>query len=274
MKAYERHRLKEDKYVATVVWLAAKCRKYQKPLAGVVVVLLAATAIVVWTVASRRSEEKAAAAALSEVGAPADKTRREKDEEKEEAVKAAVSKYKQIASDYPATDAAPMALLQAAQLLAGAGKHKEAVGCFERALDLGKDLPGLVALAKRGLAARLEESGRVEAAISHYRDLEEKFGPAERARASWDIGRCYETLGSRPKAESYYRQCITHGAGSAWAELARSRLAALSAPAAKSVEAAKAAKSAAAPPKDEPIRITITPPSSPKEKPSAKHPPP
>ena len=245
MKASERHKLKEDKYVKAVASLAAWARQHRNGITAAVVVAVIAAAAVIWVAVSRSAAEEAAGALLAQARAKARGVQWAKQEEKEKTVKEVVAVCDQVVADYPAADAAPLALVYAGQLLSSQEKPKEAAAYFRKALAMGKRFPALIRLARRGLAEALEVSGDMEAAVAEYHVLNNGSVGIESARACWDIGRCCESLGKKDAAVQHYRKAVETGAGTMWQILADFRLTALSRP---SEDTSRADETPASPP--------------------------
>ena len=224
MKASERHRLKQDKYVQAMTRAVAWGRRNQKSIAVAVAIAVLAAALSIWLGVAHRAVEALARELLTEAEAKAQMALFEKPDLQAKAVNDVVSRCEMIAADYPKSAAARLALLEAAQLLARSKRAGEAVPYFERALKLSGRLAGLTALARRGLAEALEESGKLRKAIAQYRMLAAEEVSPEAVRANWDIGRCHETLGEADQAAEHYRKAADYGGASTWAKLARSRL--------------------------------------------------
>ncbi len=118
---------------------------------------------------------------------------------------------------------APQALLRAAELLTATGEPVKAGAYFERLVEMAGAPEGMKALARRGWAASLEQSGDVEKAIVQYKTLAEASTAQEAVEADWDIGRCYELLKDPENAKGFYEKAIAAGPESQWADLARFR---------------------------------------------------
>ena len=115
---------------------------------------------------------------------------------------------------YPDSDVAPQALLQAAELLTATGQPAKAAGYFERLVEMAGAPEGMKMLARRAWAASLEQSGDVEKAIVQYKALADASTPQEAVEADWDIGRCYEMLKDPENAKRFYRKAIESGSES------------------------------------------------------------
>ena len=224
MKAAERHRLKEDKYAETVVSGLQWAKAHQSKVIAVVAVILILAGAVVWTLHARMQAQQDAQAQFNEYQTSADRALGMKDENKAEGIKDALSHLDGLVKQYPDSDVAPQALLRAAELLATSGQPAKAAGYFERLRDMAGAPEGMKTLARRGLAASLEQSGEVEKAIVQYKALAEASTPQEAVEADWDIGRCYEILKDPENAKGFYQKAIESGGESKWADLARFRV--------------------------------------------------
>lgn len=224
MKAAERQKLKHDKYAETVVSGLQWAKEHQAKVIAVVASLLILAGAVVWTLHSRMQAQQDAQAQFNEYRTMADRALGMKDEARTEAVQDALTHLDGLVKSYPDSGVAPQALLQAAELLTATGRPAKAAGYFERLLGMSGAPEGMKALARRGLAASLEQSGEAEKAIVQYKALAASSAPQEAVEADWDIGRCYELLKDPENAKSFYRKAIELGGESKWAELARFRV--------------------------------------------------
>ena len=224
MKASERHRLKHDKYADTVAKSVEWAREHRTRLLVALAVVLLACAFATWLTLSRQSAERAAGDLLSEVREKAYIVSFMLEKTDEKTISEIVAGCDRIATDYPRTKAAPLALLRAGQVLNQTGRPDEAASFFRRALELADNRPGTVALARRGLAEALEESGKPKEAIANYRMLIAGDGSPADAQAKWDIARCHERLGETDKARDLYGKILTDSPDTPWAELARFRI--------------------------------------------------
>ena len=98
----------------------------------------------------------------------------------------------------------------------------------------GRRGPGLRTLAQRGLAESLEAAGKFQEAVQEYNtlaaDSQKAEARQETAEADWDVGRCYEHLGSIEQAKVFYAKAQELGGDSNWGNLARFGLESLSHP--------------------------------------------
>jgi tetratricopeptide (TPR) repeat protein len=224
VKAAERHKLKHDKYAETVVSGLQWAKEHQSKVTAVAAAVLIVAGAVVWTLHARIQAQQEAQAQFNEYQAAADRALGMKDEARGEAIKDALSHLDGLVKSYPGSDVAPQALLRAAELLTSTGQPAKAAGYFERLLGMAGAPEGMRTLARRGLAASLEQSGDVEKAIVQYKALAAASSPQEAVEADWDVGRCYEMLKNPEDAKSFYRKAIESGGESEWAELARFRV--------------------------------------------------
>ena len=224
MKASERHKLKHDKYADTVAKAAEWAREHRTQLLVALAVVLLACTVATWLTLSRQSAEQTAGDLLSEVRNKAYIVSFMLEKTDEETISEVVAGCDQIATDYPRTEAAPLALLRAGQVLNQTGRPDEAVSFFRRALELADNRSGTVALARRGLAEALEQSGKLKEAIANYQMLISSDGSPTDAQALWDIARCHERLEETDKARDLYGKILTDSPDTLWAELARFRI--------------------------------------------------
>ena len=224
MKAAERHKLKEDKYADTVVSGLQWAKEHQSKVIAVAAALVIVGGAIVWTIHSRMQAQQDAQTQFNEYQASADRALGMKGDAQAEAIKDALSHLDGLVKSYPDSDVAPQALLRAAELLTATGEAAKAAGYFERLVEMPGAPEGMKALARRGWAASLEQSGEVEKAIVQYKTLAAASNPQEAVETDWDIGRCYELLKDPENAKSFYRKAIEAGGESRWAELARFRI--------------------------------------------------
>lgn len=225
MKASERHKLKHDAYADTVVHAVTWARRHLTPILVTVAAVTFVAACLVWFFIGRQRAQAAAYGLLADIEEAASKATFAKPEQQPEAVKKVAGRCDLLAAEHPNSPSAPLALLRAGQLYNRIGRADEAIPYFRRALELGKRRPGLVRLARRGLAAALEESGRLRAAIEQYRLLGQDGTAAGNVQVQWDLGRCYEQLGEPDQAKRCYETVVQRGGTGKWAELARAGLA-------------------------------------------------
>lgn len=224
MKASERHRLKHDKAAETMVTGLEWAKHHQSVIIAVFVALVLIVMVAYWLASSRRQAAEKAAQWLEEAQRLANSVLTAKAQGGPGEIDTVVSQFNQIATDNPDTAVAAEALLSAGQLLLRAGSAEQALRYLERAAAASERLPGLRAMATRGMAEALEGMGKPDRAIEQYMKFTTaSFGP-EAVRACWDIGRCYEELKDREKAEESYRRAVQYGEKTEWASLAAFRL--------------------------------------------------
>lgn len=235
MKASDKQELKHDAYADTVFSGVAWAKQHQAPL------LIAAVAVVVVIVGvllllnTRRQSREYSLQLLSEAEKQTNKLMNlkpdAKPEEKAAAAKEALKQLDTISREYGDTDAGRRALLLAAQVSAEAGQSAQSATYYERALNAASGDEGLAALARRGLATTLEDTGKTREALKHYETLAAGTTAAvEQAHLAWDIGRCHETLNEKDLALESYRKAVEKSKGSKWAELAEFRIGAITNP--------------------------------------------
>ncbi len=224
MKASERHKLKHDKAAETMVTGLEWARHHQSVIIAVFVALVVIIGGAYWLASSRRQAAEQAAQMLEEAQRLANSVVNAKAQGGPGEVDTVVRQFNQIATDNPNIDVAAEALLSAGQLLLRAGSAEQALRYLERAFAASERLPGLRAMATRGMAEALEGMGKPDKAIEQYvRFTTIPFDP-EAVHAYWDIGRCYEELKDREKAEESYRRAVQYGEKTEWANLAAFRL--------------------------------------------------
>lgn len=227
MKASKRHELQHDKFAQSLLRLGAGIVKYHKPIITSALAVALALVALLWFLSARESAEVAARTQLAAARTQVRHALSETGEKQEQAVADALAMLEAVAADHAASPAAPLAMLEAAHLLIAREKPKQAVPYFEKVLAASADTPGLVEVARRGLAQALEAGGDPAAALEHYRVLRETGAKSQRVQAAWDTGRCCETLNKPADARMAYQECKDLGGNTPWAVLADSRLQAL-----------------------------------------------
>jgi tetratricopeptide (TPR) repeat protein len=248
VKSEERQKLKHDKYAETVVSGLHWAQVHQSKVIAVIAAAVIIGVAVVWTLHARLQSQQEAQAQFVEYETSADHALGMKGDARTEAIKDVIAHLDGLVKLYPDSEIAPQALLQAADLLSATGQPAKAANYFERLTEMSNAPDGLKMLARRGLAAALEQSGDAEKAIVQYKALAEVSTAQEAVEADWDIGRCYELLKDPENAKTYYKKAIESGGESKWAELARFRVESLErGPAAPESIAPAPATTAAAP---------------------------
>lgn len=272
MKAADKKELKHDAYADTVYSSYEWAKQHQAPLliAGIAVVVVIVGVLLL--INTRRQSQEYSLQLLSDAKKQAAKAMEalkpdSKPEEKIAAAKEPLKQLETISREYADTDAGRRALLLAAQISTDVGQSAQAAGYYERALNAAGGDEGLANLARRGLAATLEDTGKTREALKHYQALAASADSAsEQAHVYWDIGRCYETLGEKEPALENYRKAVEKARSSKWGELAESRIGGLTS-AAKPVAAAKPGEvtttTVAAKPASEPLKPAHKPAPAP-----------
>ena len=194
-----------------------------KTVIVVVLVVIVAVGAVIWIISARQRTEAAVSGLFAEIMKGA-RLARAKPEGQAEAVQKLMEQCDRLAKEHPSSDATPLALLEVAQLLAKTGPAEKAVAYFRRVIESAGGKATLTSLARRGIAVTLEESNKTREAIAEYRTLLASQKGYARAQTSWDIGRCYQTLGELDSAADFYRKAVEEGGYTGWADLARFRL--------------------------------------------------
>jgi len=256
VKPSDKQALKHDAYADTVFSAVAWAKKHQAPLIIAAVALVVVIVGVMLLLNTRRQSQEYSLQLLSEAQKQAGALARLKPdataEEKAAAVKEPLRQLDTLAREYGDTDAGRRGLILAGQLCAIVGQPAQAAGYFERAVAAAAGDPGLAQLARRGLAAALEDAGKTREALKQYQTLASAATAAvEQAHAWWDVGRCHETLSDKDAALQSYRKAVEKASGSKWGELAEFRIGQLTHP----------PKVAAAPPATlPPTPLLLTPP--------------
>ncbi len=115
-------------------------------------------------------------------------------------------KFLQVAKDYPGSQAAARALLQAGGLLYAQGKYVEAQQQFERVLREYPD-SSWMAEASLGVAASLEGQGKTAEAVSKYEEIRRRYSnSAIIDEAKLNLARLYENQNKPADAFKLYEE--------------------------------------------------------------------
>lgn len=229
MKASERHKLKHDKAAETMVSGLGWARSHQSVIIAVFVALVAIVWASVWFASSRRQATEASEQLLDQAQQLADSVIYNIEQKGEGDIDTVVGQFDRIAADNPNSPIGAQALFSAGQLFLRAKMPAKALPYMEKAMNASRKLPGLESLARRSMAEALDAMGQPEKAIEQYQKFITTPFAQEAVQAYWDIGRCYEQLKDKEKAEDFYRRAVQYGEKSKWGELASFRLSALSA---------------------------------------------
>ena len=230
MKAKRRHDLKHDPLADTLGRLWEMIVRHRVRVLLGAVLLAVVTGLVTGILASAamaRGEANARFARIEEETRLLFYQRRQDPEAASKTAKTAIEACRGIAREMPSTAAAARALVRAGQLLNGEGQREAAIRTFQEAIDRSREWPGLLRLAREGLAASLERAGKYVEAASIYEQLARSETRAVVAQRHWDMGRCLELAGRRSQAVAAYRRAVEADRLSRWAELAMARTRAL-----------------------------------------------
>lgn len=185
MKRTERHHLKDNELVQLVTTARDLVDERRGPLlsvlVAVVLIIVVAGGYVAWhsRVEGRAHTQLAAALAVEQarVGPPAAfgtqpaaglsfVSEREKNQ-------AALTKFKEVADEFPKTDAGLFARYRQAATYMTLGEAKSAATAYQQVIDQGGD--SLYAqMARLGLAEAQAQTGDYESAINTFRDLSQR----------------------------------------------------------------------------------------------------
>lgn len=133
--------------------------------------------------------------------------------------------YLKIAKDYSSTLAGQRAQLQAATVLFEAGRYADAQKQFQGFLDANAGSP-LAATAKLGVAACQESQGKLDDALTAYRQLDTSYpDTAEGINANFSAGRVLELQGKLTDAVTAYQEIMRSPLSGSLASEAAARVA-------------------------------------------------
>jgi predicted negative regulator of RcsB-dependent stress response len=235
MKSSERHHLKDNELAQFTAAASGLVQERGKPIlgivVGVVVVIAAVAGYVGWKnrVEGQAHTKLAAALAIEDArvgppvafgSAPAGMSfvsQREKSQ-------AALTKYKEVADEYPTSDAGLFARYRQAATYMALGTPKSAAEAYQQVIAQGGD--SLYAqMAKLGLAEAQAESGEFDAAITAFRDLSQrKDGPLPVDGVLMRLGRVQAEAGKASDAEQTFNKLVQEHPESPFAADARKEL--------------------------------------------------
>jgi len=235
MKSTERHHLKDNELAQFTAAASNLVQDQGKPILGVVAAVVVVLAVVGgyfwWTgrTESLAHTQLAAALAVEEarVGPPAAfgsaptgmsfVSQREKSQ-------AALTKYKEVADAYPASDAGVYARYRQAATYMQLGAPKNAAETYQQVIAQGGT--GLYAqMARLGLAEAQAQTGDYEAAITTFRDLaQRKDGELPVDGILMRLGRTQAEAGKAAEAEQTFNKLVLEYPESAFAADARKEL--------------------------------------------------
>lgn len=239
MKTAERHQLKTNEVAQQLAAATDWMSLHGKRTAIAVVGGLALLAIIGGALAWRSNSRERAGAALAEAvtisqaeiieagDLPKPGTFKSEDERTE----AAVKKLREVAQQYPKTDAGNAARFRAATMLITYGKVAEAEQLFREVIE--NDNGVHARMARMALAELQVQGGKFDEAIAAYRELTagtESDLPMD--ALLMQLGRAYELAGKRAEAMQAYQRVVTEFPDSAYAADAQKAADGLKAPAA------------------------------------------
>jgi TolA-binding protein len=220
MKRTERHHLKDNELAQFTAnareMLENQGRSVWVAAVAVVVVIAAVGGYVTWRshVESRAHAALAAALAVEEarVGPPAAfgtsqptglsfVSQREKNQ-------AVLTKYKEVADEYPKSDAGLFARYREGATYMALGAPKSAAEVYQQVINEGGD--SLYAqMAKLGLAEAQAQNGQYDQAISTFRDLaQRKDGPLPVDGLLLSLGRTQQDAGKGTDAQQTFNRLV------------------------------------------------------------------
>jgi TolA-binding protein len=243
MKRTERHHLKENE----LAHLAAGARDIVESRRGPILAVVAAVVILIvgvggyvsWrnNVEGRAYGKLAAALAVEEarIGPPAAfgsqaptglsfVSQREKDQ-------AALTKYKEVADEFPASDAGIYARYRQASTYMALGLPKNAIEAYQQVIAQGGD-SHFAQMARLGLAEAQAQTGAYDEAINTFRDMSQrKDGPLPVDGMLLRLGRIQVEAGKSTEAEQTFNRLVQEFPESPFVADARKELEQLKKPA-------------------------------------------
>ena len=219
MKSTERHHLKDNEFAQLAIGARNAIDSQRGPILGVVsavvVILVGVGGYVGWTnrVEGRAHTQLAAALAVEEarVGPPAAfgsaptgmsfVSQREKSQ-------AVLTKYKEVADAYPASDAGLYARYRQAATYMALGLPKNAAEAYQQVISQGGQSL-YVQMAALGLAEAQGQNGEFDAAIATFRDLSQrKDGQLPVDGVLMRLGRLQVEAGKASDAEQTFNKLV------------------------------------------------------------------
>lgn len=236
MQRTERHHLKENELAQIVAGASDAIGERRGPILGgiaaVVVIAIAVGAYMSWTgrAESQAHAKLAAALAIEEarIGPPAAfgsqaptglsfVTQREKDQ-------AALTKYKEVADEFPNSEAGIYARYRQASTYMALGVPNNAVEAYQDVINKG-GTSHLAQMAKLGLAEAKAQTGAYDDAINTFRDLaQRKDGPLPIDGLLLRLGRIQLEAGKTSEAEQTFNRLVQEFPDSAFTADARKHL--------------------------------------------------
>ena len=234
MKRTERHHLKENELAHLAAATQRLATDKQRPIlaiaGGVGVLLIALLGYNAWrgSVESQAQTRLVDATVTAEArvgpppaagqpaGGPSFATERERHE-------AALTKFQQVADEYPSTDAGQMARYRAAAALMALGRPAEAATAYQRVID---DASGVLSdTARLGLATAQAGAGQYDAAIAGYQALSERRdGPFPPEGVLMQLARTYRSAGKIEEARQTFTRVVEEFPNSLFSSEARREL--------------------------------------------------
>lgn len=210
--------LKEDPLMRTTGDTDDYLREHGRLLSGIAVALVVAVATVLIVRTSGKRAEETASGLLADARADLGRG----------AFEPAVGRLQQILRDMDGTKSADQARLVYADALYAQGRHQESEQAYRAALDAFDDDPILQTIARRGLAASLENLGRPAEAATLYKQLADEAPDDDvKTELRLDLARNYVKAGQADLAESIYESISQDPDRPNSAGFARQRLAEL-----------------------------------------------
>lgn len=220
MKRTERRHLKDNELAHLAASTKRAVEAHKRQVAAITVAIVAVLAAVIGYFAWGSRVERRAHAMLAQAlavddaqVAPAPEpgkpqpgglrfpTERDKDQ-------AALAKFKEVADQYPSTDAGLLARYREAGAYMALGEPAKAAAAYQQVLDrAGNSLYAQV--ARLGLAEAQAKTGQYEPAITIFKDLaQQKDGPIPVDGILMRLGRTYLEAGKTADAEQTFNRLV------------------------------------------------------------------
>ena len=214
-----------DEFISMTGKVVNWCRDHEKQLytAGVIAALVIVI-ITGWSVFATRTENKASSMFSS---AQAKYTTILNRSDAKEAAAATNTEFKNVAEEYPRTDAGRLANAMAGQTAFDSGNYDEAIQWWEKALKAMGGDPLEKSRVLLGLGYAYEQKGDHDNAVKMFQQvLDMKMGLGKED-ASLSLARLYEAMGDTPKSTQAYEKFVADFPDSAFAQMAKEKLAAM-----------------------------------------------
>jgi tetratricopeptide (TPR) repeat protein len=243
VKRSERHRLRENELTHALseagARLAERQRTFGVAAAIVLAVALAAFGYWAWHTRTETRAQVMLTDALTVIQSPVDVPKPDSSGKVTQAAgtyptvtaraEAALAKFTAVADSYPSTNAGIAARYYAAAALATLGRAQEAATRFQEVIDKAGTKNFYGRMAQLGVVEALVQAKQYDPAIVKAQALANATDEAlPRDAALMELGRAYAAAGKKNEARQTFDKVVTEFPASAFAEEAKSMIAAIS----------------------------------------------